>query len=175
MITAQSFIIDSLRALHEDWSRAVTGLTVEQVHHHAGGLTNSIAFLVWHYVRTEDNLVQFIFRGRKPTIWMSEGWDRRFELDARVQGTGFSSEDAQHVRIGDLDSFGEYTSAVFRSTEAYAETLTDEEMARIVTVRPLGELSIGGVIRKSIVTHGFSHLGEIWVLRGLQGLQGASF
>ena len=175
MPTAQSFILESLQALHRDWRDAVVGLTSQQVHRHHGGSTNTMAFVLWHYVRTQDNLVQFIFQGRKPTIWMDGGWDRRFQLDPRAQGTGFSSESASAVRINDLAAFGEYTAEVFRATEAYAERLSDQELARTVTMRPLGELTIQEAIRKSILTHGFSHLGELWVLRGLEGLQGAGF
>jgi hypothetical protein len=76
---------------------------------------NTIAFEMWHYARTEDNIVRFIIQGRRPTVWMEGGWAERLGLPAVAQGTGMSTEEAQSMRIADLDAFKQYVQAVWRA------------------------------------------------------------
>ncbi|HEY8836126.1 MAG TPA: hypothetical protein VIO16_00280 [Dehalococcoidia bacterium] len=51
-------------------------LTPAQWHTVPGGSgrANTIGFELWHYVRTEDNIVRFILQNRRPTVWMEGGW-----------------------------------------------------------------------------------------------------
>src|SRR5947209_15632844 len=84
-------IIDFYRVeqkrLHNEMRKAVNDLTLEEWHYRPGGTGNSIAFLVWHCVRTEDGIHRFILQGRTP-IWNEGNWHERLGLPPRVQGTG---------------------------------------------------------------------------------------
>src|SRR5688572_16028620 len=55
-------------------SRAVDGLTVEQLCDTHGGVTNSIGWDVWHVVRTIDNIIHFVFEREQP-VWLQQGFD----------------------------------------------------------------------------------------------------
>lgn len=167
------FIRSGLRQLHSDYRNAVADLSLDQLHWRANERGCPIAFILWHYFRTEDNVVQFVLQ-RKPTVWLEEGWNQKFGLDRIAQGTGMSVEDAQALRINSKEDFLAYMDAVAEATDGYLATLDDDALEQKTTVKPLGELPVRNAIGTMCLTHGFTHLGEIQHLRGLQGLRGMS-
>ena len=164
-----AFIRDSLRNLHSSLDEAVQDLTPEQAHWRPTGAGNHIAFITWHYTRTVDNIVRFVLQ-RKPTMWMDGQWDQRFGLDSKAQGTGMSPEEAAALRISDLPAFATYMGQVWQEAQTYLGDVKDEDLQGSMTIRPLGELTLGEVLGTVLLTHGYTHLGEIWMLKGLQGL-----
>ena len=88
------FIRSSLHQLHSTYNDAIADLSEEQLHWRANDNGCPIAFILWHYYRTQDNVIQFVIQ-HKPTVWLEEGWDKKFGLDRIAQGTGMSQEDAQ--------------------------------------------------------------------------------
>ena len=173
-MTSLEFVRTSLGILQSSLDEAVGGLSTEQAHWRPGEGCNHIAFVAWHYSRTVDNMVRFVLQ-REPTVWMSGKWDERFGLDSKAQGTGMAPEDAAVLRIADVPAFCGYIKDVWSACSKYLETLTDDHLERTVTVRPLGELTVGEVLGTTLLTHGYTHLGEVWLLRGLQGLKGSPF
>ena len=159
--------------LHESLEDAMKDLTSEQLHWRPSEGCNHIAFSLWHYVRTEDNLIRFILQDRRTPVWLEQGWDGRLGLDRVAQGTGMSPEDATAIRLPSAEEFLPYMRAVWQSTEEYLSSITDDDLQNVFTVRPMGERPAVQVLTENLLTHGFSHLGEIWVLRGLQGLKGS--
>ena len=166
------FLQGSLQDLHRGYRDALDGITPEQFHHRPGGRANHMAFTYWHYVRTQDNLIRFVLQ-RRPTLWMEGGWHERFGLDAKHQGTGYTLEQAEAVRILSLEAWREYMEQVFQETESFVRTVTEGDLDRKVTVKPLGELTLRQVLGGTILTHGWGHLGEVWYIRGVLGLQGS--
>ena len=168
------FFSEQFQRLHADFDAVVEGLTPEQLHWRPSQGTNHIAFVIWHYARTEDNIVQFVLQ-RIPTVWMDEGWDKRLGLDSKTQGTGMTDEDAAALTLPSVEVFLPYMQKVWRCTERYLSTLSDVDLERLTLIRPQGERAVETILTENMLTHGFSHLGEIWVLRSLQQLQGAPF
>ena len=170
-MSTTEFIRGGLRQLHNSYDESIRDLTEEQLHWRANEHGASAAFILWHYVRTEDNIIQYVLQG-KPTIWIEAGWDAKFGLHRTAQGTGMSLEDAQGLRINDKAGFQEYMRAVWAATDAYLATVTDEKLQEKTTVKPLGEMPVQNAIGNMCLTHGFTHLGEIAHIRGLLGLKG---
>ena len=160
-----------MRNLHNSLYEAMEGLTEEQAHWRPGDTGNHIAFIAWHYTRTVDNIVRFVLQ-RRPTVWMEGKWDQMFWLDSKAQGTGMTAGEAVALRIADIPAFCKYMSGVWDETQAYLATVTEDELAKRMTIRPLGERSLEEVLGTVLLAHGYTHLGEIWLLRGLQGLRG---
>jgi len=160
--------------LHE-WMRvAVSDLSVREWNAMPDGNANNIAFLFWHSIRTEDNILRFILQSRQP-IWNEGGWSERLHLPARAQGTGMESNEARAFRINDPELFLVYTEEVWREYEAYLAGITDggaELSERIVTVKPLGQFPAILAIGQVCISHLFTHYGEISLLRGLLDKQG---
>jgi hypothetical protein len=173
MIGTLEFIRQQLASLHNLFDRVTSDLTDQQLHHVAAAGVQPIAFSLWHYVRTEDNIIQFVIQHRA-TVWMEGGWPEKFGLDARSQGTGMTDEDASNFRISSLDEFRRYMTAVWAATDAYLAGLSPEETERSVTIKPVGEMSLVNALGGMCLTHGYRHLGEIEYARGLVGLKGAT-
>lgn len=154
--------------LHTWMREAVSDLTVEEWNAVPAGNGNNIAFLFWHSVRTEDNILRFILQGRPP-IWNEGNWHERLSLPARPQGTGMATEEAQTFRINDPELFLAYTEEVWREYESYLAGITDggaELSARRVTVKPLGDIPAILTIGQVCISHLFTHYGEISLIRG---------
>jgi hypothetical protein len=132
-----------------------------------------MAFETWHYVRTEDNIVRFILQNRRPTVWMEGKWAEQLGLPPVTQGTGMTPADAQALRIDDVGLFDQYKRAVFASTDEYLANPDASTFDSPVTVKPLGEMPAIRALGQVCMTHGFTHLGEIELIRTLQGLKPA--
>lgn len=165
------FIRGGLRQLHNSYDESVRDLTDEQLHWRANENGLSAAFILWHYVRTEDNIIQYVLQG-KPTVWIAGGWDERLGLHRTAQGTGMTLEDAQNLRIAEKAAFEAYMQDVWKATDAYLATIDDAKLEERTTVKPLGEMPVQNAIGNMCLTHGFTHLGEIAHIRGLLGLKG---
>jgi hypothetical protein len=170
---AIAFIHNQMNGLHRLFDRVTEDLSDEQLHFTAAPRVQPIAFSLWHYVRTEDNIVRFVIQHR-PTVWMEEGWDAKLGLDSRAQGTGMSDEEACAFRIPSLPDFRAYMSRVWLATDEYLKSLDPNSLEQPVTIKPVGEMPLYQALGGMMLTHGYRHLGEIEYARGLQGLKGAT-
>ena len=161
----------STKNLHNDFLAAVKDLNEEQLHFRPLGKGHHIAFALWHLVRTEDSIINFLLQKKAP-VWNTEGWDKKFGMDPRAQGTGMTAEQAAAIRIQSLADFLKYTENVFRATHACLDSLKEADLDRVEEFQFLGKRSYGQVIGGVILNHGCEHLGEIWYVKGLQGLKG---
>lgn len=161
-----------IKDFHGSFSSAVKGLTDAQLHFRPMGAGNSIAFTFWHYVRTEDIMIQVFLQNKKP-IWNTEGWDQKFGMDPRSQGTGMTAEQAAAVRINDLGEFLNYAEKVFQAGETFLESLPEESLDEVKEYPVIGKRSVRQVIGGLVMQHGAGHLGEIWYVKGLQGMKGS--
>lgn len=162
------FLRHEQKRLHAWMREAVSDLTPDEWNAVPAGNGGSIAFLLWHSVRTEDNILRYILQGRNP-LWNEGNWHERLGLPVRAQGTGMQTEEAQAFRINDPALFLTYAEAVWSEYEAYLAGITDggaELSARMVTVKPLGEMPAILAIGQVCISHLFTHYGEISLLRG---------
>src|SRR5437879_13726077 len=88
------FFLMEQQRLHSWMRTGVSDLTVDEWHYQGVGVANSIAFIVWHCVRTEDNILRFILQGRPPS-WNDGNWPERLHLPPRVAGKGDATEEAR--------------------------------------------------------------------------------
>ena len=147
------FFITEQKRLHNWMGTSVSDLTLEEWHYMPQGNGNSIAFLVWHCVRTEDNILRFILQ-RRPPRW---------------------NEEARAFRIADPKLFMQYAESVWQEFEEYLAAIPDggaELSERAVTVKPLGGMMAVQAIGQACITHCFMHFGEIACMLGELGKQG---
>ena len=132
----------------------------------------SAFFSLWHYVRTEDNIVNFVVQ-REPTVWLKGEYDQCFGLHRTGQGTGLTAEEANAVRIADVPAWHEYQQKVWQATDDYLASMSPAEFeSRRVTIKPVGEMSLWDGLFGMCLSHGYRHVGEIEYVRGVQGLGG---
>lgn len=171
MITAVEFIQGGLKQLHGNLEKQLDNITPEQLHAVPAGnaKANTIAWGLWHYVRTEDNVVQYILQNKKTPIWMEGGYAAKTGLPEMAQGTGMPTAEAQALRIKDLGAFKEYMGKVWAATDALLARNDPALLDRMVTIKPLGEMHAVRALGAVCLTHGMTHFGEIELARTLVG------
>jgi hypothetical protein len=149
----------------------------EGVHHVVGGLdedalawrpaphANSIAWLVWHLLRVQDDHVADVAGTEQ--VWTSRGYAGRFALPFSDRATGFrqSSEEVGQVRVG-ADLLREYADAVTEATLAFVATVGEDDLDRVVDTRWNPHVTLG-VRLVSVVDDDAKHLGQAEYVRGL--------
>ena len=108
-------LLDAFGRIAEEVGDTVEGLSEDQLAFRPGPGANSIAWLVWHLTRIQDNHVAEA--AGEPEVWLEDGWADRFglSLDPADTGYGHSVDDVAEVRAsaelltGYADAVGERT------------------------------------------------------------------
>jgi hypothetical protein len=168
-MTALELMKAELGRLHTSFDKALEGLTPEQLHQVPAGhpKANHIAWGIWHYVRTEDNVVRYVLQNRRPTVWQEGGYAGQLGLPPVAQGTGMSTAEAQALRIEDLGLFREYMGKVWASADEFLARVDPAALNATVTIKPLGDMPGIRALAQACVSHGFTHVGEIELARTL--------
>ncbi|MGO4593448.1 DUF664 domain-containing protein [Leifsonia sp. 2TAF2] len=127
---------------------------------------NSIAWLVWHLTRIQDDHVSEV--ADRAQAWTEEGWAERFGLPFDVSDTGYghSSEDvAQLADVSASDLVG-YHEAVRARTTEFLRTLTDDDLDRVVDRNwdPPVTLAVRLV---SVISDDLQHAGQAAYVKGV--------
>ena len=175
-MTTVELITLELKRLHKALDAAFAGLTPEQLHQVPAGhpTANTIAWGLWHYARTEDNVVRYILQNRRPIVWAEGGYAEKLGLPPIAQGTGMTTQEAQALRIKDLPLFHEYVARVWASTDEYLARVDPAALDATVTIKPLGDMPAVRALAEVCLTHGFTHFGEIELARTLVGAKPVS-
>ena len=128
--------------------------------------SNSIAWLLWHLTRVQDDHVAAAFGTEQ--VWTSQGWHLRFALpfDTDAIGYGQGPEDVAAVRVSDPGLLTGYHDAVHQETMRFLSGLTDEELDRIVDERWDPPVTLG-VRLMSVLEDDVQHVGQAAYLRGV--------
>ena len=170
-MTALELVHLELKRLHKGLEASLQGLTTEQLYAVPGNhpKANTIAWVVWHVVRTEDNVVRFVLQNRRAPVWTEGGYAEKLGLPPVAQGTGMSTADAHALRLKDLDLFGDYMRKVWASTDEFVASTDPATLDRVITVKPLGEMPAIRALGQVCASHGLMHFGELELARTLAG------
>src|SRR6478735_12489589 len=97
MNTAE-LLIDGFGRVSQNVHRTLKGLRSDALTVRLDPDANSIAWLVWHLTRNQDDHLADAFDGEQ--LWTSQGWAVRFALpcDPRATGYGQSSDEVAAVQ-----------------------------------------------------------------------------
>jgi hypothetical protein len=165
----RDLLIDGTQQMNEWLDNAIKDLPDDQVNWLPPGKTVNIGFNVWHILRTQDNITNFVLQDRKPPVWVADGYADRMGLPKVDQGTGMSLEDARAMKFN-LADLREYGAKVGVSTMEFLRNVPLDTLNEVQMIRPLGEMPRWKVLRQVVMTHGFMHLGEINGAKGQLGL-----
>ncbi|WP_114559866.1 mycothiol transferase [Desertihabitans aurantiacus] len=145
---------------------AVEGLDAEQLATRPSPRANTIAWLVWHLTRVQDDHVAEV-AGREQ-VWTADGWAERFGLpfDPTETGYGMGVDDVAAVRDVDAELLTGYHRAVHQATDAYLQTLGEDDLDRVVDESYDPPVTLG-VRLVSVVTDDLQHAGQAAYVRGL--------
>ncbi len=159
-------LIDAFDRVKETVHAAVADLSDDQLAVRLDADANSIAWLVWHLTRVQDEHLAGV--SDLDEVWTAAGWNDRFGLpfpDAAI-GYGQSSADVAAVRVP-ADLLRGYHDAVHAQTVAYLrDDLGDDDLERVVDERwdPPVTLAVRLV---SVVNDTLQHAGQAAFVRGI--------
>lgn len=145
--------------------RAVEGLTRDELTLRLGPEANSIAWLIWHLTRIQDDHISEVAGTEQ--VWTAAGWMERFglPLDAGDTGYGHTAEQVALVSV-DAESLGAYYDAVHTTTLEFVHQLTATKLDQIVDRRWNPPVTLG-VRLVSVVTDDLLHAGQAAYIRGI--------
>ena len=159
-------LTDGFGRVRESVHAAVEGLTGEQLALRLGPEANSIAWLVWHLTRVQDDHVSEVAGVEQ--VWTAQGWFERFGLPfgPRATGYGHRSSDVAKVRVEKPELLTGYYDAVHEQTVRYLQTLTEADLDRIVDERWDPPVSLA-VRLVSVIDDDAQHVGQAAFVRGI--------
>jgi hypothetical protein len=167
-MTLGELLVDSFGRIRESVHGAVEGLTPPQLAHRPAPHANSIAWLVWHLTRIQDDHIAQV--AGLDQAWTAQGFYDDFGLPfaARDHGYGHSSEQVAAVSGLTAEQLLGYHDAVHAQTVGYVERLTLDDLGRVVDERWDPPVTLGVRI-VSVVNDDQQHVGQAAYVRGLLG------
>jgi uncharacterized damage-inducible protein DinB len=159
-------LIDAFGRIREVVHEAVEDLSADQLAFRADSEANSIAWLVWHLTRVQDNHIAE--PAEDDEIWTSQGWVDRFALRLHERDTGYGhdTDEVAAVRVSSGELLTGYHDAVHERTTRYVQRLTDSDLTRIVDPSWDPPVSLG-VRLVSVIADGLQHAGQAAFIRGI--------
>jgi uncharacterized damage-inducible protein DinB len=162
---AGQLLSDSFGRVGEQVPGLVRGLDADQLAWRPDPGSNSIAWLLWHLTRVEDDHIAEVAGTEQ--VWLASGWYERFGLPfaPEAHGWGQTADEVAQVRVdGDLLA-GYHVETAARAIE-YVSGLTPRDLDRIIDERWDPPVTLG-VRLVSVVNEVNQHLGQAAYLRGL--------
>lgn len=164
-MTPAQLLIDCFGRVREGALAAIDGLTEDQLTHRVAPDANSIAWLIWHAYRVQDDHVSEVAGLQQ--VWAARGFIEFFDLDLDEDDTGFGHTSAQVAAVrAPAELLARYVEATHAQTLAWVGGLTEKDLDRIVDESWDPPVSLG-VRLVSVVDDDTQHIGQAAYLRGL--------
>jgi hypothetical protein len=156
---------DAFGRIRDEVHRVLDGVTDEALTFRADSEANSIAWLIWHLTRVQDDHVSEVAGVEQ--VWVAGGWAKRFglQLDVGDIGYGHTPDQVGLVRAG-AELLGGYHDAVFDSTAQYVGGISEQALDRVVDRRFDPPVTLG-IRLVSVVADDLQHVGQAALLRGI--------
>jgi hypothetical protein len=164
-MNTSELLIDAYGRIQEEVHGVLDGLDEKALATRPNGTANSIAWLIWHLTRIQDD--HLADAGGYEQVLTAEGWHERLGLpfDPADTGYGHTSDQVSQVQVpGEL--LRGYYDAVHARTLEYLKTLTDDELDRIVDRRWNPPVTLG-VRLVSVIGDDLEHVGQAAYVKGL--------
>jgi len=164
-MNSSELMIDAFSRVSEVASEVLDGADSDVLTLRLDPDANTIAWLVWHLTRVQDDHLAKAFDGEQ--VWTTQGWAERFDLpfDVQSHGYGQSSSEVAQVRAPAHLLRG-YLDAVQAQTVKYLETITDADLDRVVDERWDPPVTLG-VRLVSVISDCLQHAGQAAFIRGV--------
>lgn len=165
-MTTAELLADCFNRVQQGVHAALDGLGRRELTARVDSDANTIAWLVWHLTRVQDDHIADM-AGRKQ-VWHEGGWADRFNLpfDPDATGYGQSTQDVGVVQPESAELLAGYYDEVHARTLEYVEGLSDSDLERVVddSFDPPVTLATRLI---SIVSDDLQHAGQAGFVRGV--------
>jgi uncharacterized damage-inducible protein DinB len=163
--------VDSAGTLLEAFARVrgsvhavLDGISAEMLTYRVDDQANSIAWLVWHLTRIQDDHLAAVAGSEQ--AWVAQGWAERFDLPFETLSTGYGQEPQETAIDVSADALLGYYDAVHRQTVGFVAGLKDADLDRVVDESWDPPVTLG-VRLVSVIEDDLQHLGQAAYVRGL--------
>jgi uncharacterized damage-inducible protein DinB len=169
-MTIAELLADAFGRVHETVHEAVDGLTPGQLAFRPDSGSNSIAWLVWHLARIQDDHIADV--AGTGQVWTAGAsgstWADRFGLPFGVSATGYGqgSEAVAAVQVRSGELLTGYYDAVHEETITFVEGLTEADLDRVIDKAWDPPVTLG-VRLVSVISDDLQHAGQAAYLRGI--------
>jgi hypothetical protein len=163
-MTSAEILVDAFGRVQETVHEVVRGLTSSQLAERLAPDANSIAWLVWHLTRVQDDHVADAFG--VPQVWTEYG--KRFELPLEPYDTGYghTSEQVARVTVPSADLLTGYQDAVHEQTVRLVSGIMDPDLDRIADEAWDPPVTLG-VRLVSVIDDCAQHVGQAAFIQGI--------
>ncbi|HEY8457266.1 MAG TPA: DUF664 domain-containing protein [Actinopolymorphaceae bacterium] len=166
MTASTELLIDAYGRIRDNVHAVVSGLGPEQLATRLDDEANSIAWLVWHLTRVQDDHIADVAGSEQ--LWIADGWHERFGLPFPPSDTGYGHYSADVARVRDVtaDLLTGYHDAVHDRTVQFLSGLTDADFSRVVDTSWTPPVTLG-VRLVSVMDDDMQHVGQAAFVRGI--------
>jgi uncharacterized damage-inducible protein DinB len=164
-MTTAEVLEDAFERIRDAVHPAVNGLSPEELSFRPDSESNTIAWLVWHLTRIQDDHIAGL--DGEEQVWTANGWAERLALPLDVDDTGYG-HDPETVRAvtADAHSLLGYFEDVHGKTLAYVRSLQEDDLSRVVDHRWDPPVTVG-IRLVSVIADDLQHVGQAAYLRGI--------
>jgi uncharacterized damage-inducible protein DinB len=164
-VTSAEVLAEAFGRVRDIVHSAVHGLSDDQLTARPVEGANTIAWLVWHLTRIQDD--HLADAAGTEQVWTAEGWADRFGLPFAADATGYgqTADEVAEVRAS-ADLLTGYYDAVHTRTVEYVTSLADTDLDRVVDERWDPPVTLG-VRLISVLSDDLQHAGQASYARGL--------
>lgn len=177
MLTVLQLLKEEMKNARETFEATAADIKDEHVHKDPGGKAYPLGATYAHLVFSEDVIVAGMLQGKAPlytTDWkdktgasspmpaMDENWEKaNFDWSKSVQV--------------DMTKMREYAKAVYAATEAYLDTLKEEDLEKELDLGAMGKQTVVHIVYAFLIAHTNQLTGELSALKGVHGVKGYPF
>jgi uncharacterized damage-inducible protein DinB len=164
-MTSADLLTDAFGRIREEVHLAVDGLSRPDLAYRLDRDANSIAWLVWHLTRVQDDHVAEV--AQLEQVWTSKGWADKFGLPFGRPATGYDHDSSEVAAVqADAELLTAYHDAVYKQTLRYVATVTDADLPRVVDESWDPPVTLG-VRLVSVISDDLQHAGQAMFIRGI--------
>lgn len=162
---ATEVLADAYGRIGEVVHDAVEGLSAEELNARTDPKANSIAWLVWHLTRVQDD--HMADASGLEQVWTAQDWFTRFALPLPAAATGYGHTPKQvgTVQVESGELLLGYFDAVHERSTAFIRGLAAADLDRVVDERWDPPVTLG-VRLVSVLADDLQHAGQAAYVRG---------
>jgi hypothetical protein len=165
-MTNDDLLIDAYGRVREGVHRLVGTCSPEALAWRPDPGANSIAWLVWHLSRVQDDHIAELAGSEQ--VWTAQGFLQRFKLPYPIEATGYgqSAEEVGQFSLQSSELLTSYLDAVHSATLAFLSQVSDDDLRKIVD-RSYDPPVTMAVRLISVLADDLQHLGQAAYVKGL--------
>ncbi|GAA5064144.1 mycothiol transferase [Nocardia callitridis] len=165
-MTSAELLVDAFGRVREHVHGVLEGLSQDELAARLDEEANSIAWLVWHLTRVQDDHVADVAGTEQ--AWIAAQWEQRFDLPFDESATGYGDDPDDVGRLGGVSAklLRDYYDDVHTRTIDYVTGLVDADLGQVIDTRWDPPVTLG-VRLISVVDDDIQHAGQAAFIRGI--------